>query len=169
MTLAIGIAPHLTFSDAYEKLFLGILNEGRLARCLGFSARYTSDMENEMSEPRLSFKEMCAKFDVTPRTLRYYEYIELLSPEKEGRSRFYGSKELARMTLILRGRRFGFALEDIRQWLQIYENEGTQAQMETWVKLADKQLVELDEQRKQLDDTMTELKRLRDLTAKNVG
>ncbi|MCK0120057.1 MAG: MerR family DNA-binding transcriptional regulator [Yoonia sp.] len=122
-----------------------------------------------MSEPRLSFKEMCAKFDVTPRTLRYYEYIELLSPEKEGRSRFYGSKELARMTLILRGRRFGFALEDIRQWLQIYENEGTQAQMETWVKLADKQLVELDEQRKQLDDTMTELKRLRDLTAKNVG
>jgi len=55
-----------------------------------------------MAEPRLSFKEMCAKFDVTPRTLRYYEYIELLSPEREGRSRFYGSKELARMTLILR-------------------------------------------------------------------
>lgn len=122
-----------------------------------------------MSEPRLSFKEMCAKFEVTPRTLRYYEYIELLTPEKEGRSRFYGSKELARMTLILRGRRFGFALEDIRQWLQIYENEGTQAQMETWIELADKQMVELDEQRKQLDDTMAELKRLRDLTAQNIG
>ena len=41
-----------------------------------------------MSEVRLSFKEMCAKFDVTPRTLRYYEYIELLSPDREGRSRF---------------------------------------------------------------------------------
>jgi DNA-binding transcriptional MerR regulator len=122
-----------------------------------------------MSEPRLSFKEMCAKFDVTPRTLRYYEYIELLTPEKEGRSRFYGNKELARMTLILRGRRFGFALEDIRKWLQIYEHEGTQAQMETWIGLADKQLVELDEQRKQLDDTMSELKRLRDLTAQNIA
>ena len=52
---------------------------------------------------RLTFKEMCAKFDVTPRTLRYYEYIELLQPEREGRSRFYGPKESARMTLILRG------------------------------------------------------------------
>ena len=122
-----------------------------------------------MSEPRLSFKEMCAKFDVTPRTLRYYEYIELLSPEKEGRSRFYGGKELARMTLILRGRRFGFALEDIRQWLQIYENDGTEAQMKTWLNLADKQLVELSDQRRQLDDTMAELQRLRDLTAQNIG
>jgi len=111
---------------------------------------------------------MCAKFDVTPRTLRYYEYIELLSPEKEGRTRFYGNKELARMTLILRGRRFGFSLEDIRQWLQIYENEGTKAQMKTWVDMADKQLVELNEQRKQLDDTVAELQRLRDLTAQNL-
>lgn len=121
-----------------------------------------------MPEPRLSFKEMCAKFDVTPRTLRYYEYIELLSPEKEGRSRFYGAKELARMTLILRGRRFGFALEDIRQWLQVYENEGTQTQMRMWIELADTQMAELSEQRNQLDDTMAELKRLRDLTAKNL-
>jgi len=122
-----------------------------------------------MSEPRLSFKEMCAKFDVTPRTLRYYEYIELLSPEKEGRSRFYGSRELARMTLILRGRRFGFALEDIRQWLMIYENEGNDAQMQSWIELADRQMDELAEQRLQLDETMAELKRLRDLTAETLA
>lgn len=121
-----------------------------------------------MTETRLSFKEMCAKFDVTPRTLRYYEYIELLSPEKEGRSRFYGNRELARMTLILRGRRFGFALEDIRQWLMIYENEGTEAQMQSWVELADRQMNELADQRLQLDETMTELKRLRDLTAESL-
>lgn len=122
-----------------------------------------------MPGTRLSFKEMCAKFDVTPRTLRYYEYIELLSPEKEGRARFYGPKELARMTLILRGRRFGFSLEDIRQWLLIYEHEGTQAQMREWVALADRQMLELAEQRKQLDDTMAELKSLRDETAKTLG
>ena len=122
-----------------------------------------------MADPRLSFKEMCAKFDVTPRTLRYYEYIELLAPEREGRSRFYGPKELARMTLILRGRRFGFSLEDIRQWLQVYEQEGTEAQMRIWIDLADKQMVDLQEQRDQLDETMTELKRLRDLTSENLG
>ncbi|SHF34724.1 transcriptional regulator, MerR family [Loktanella atrilutea] len=118
-----------------------------------------------MPESRLSFKEMCARYDVTPRTLRYYEYIELLSPDREGRARFYGAREQARMTLIMRGRRFGFALEDIRQWLLIYEKEGTTAQMQEWVKLADRQMLELAEQRRQLDETMAELQRLRDETA----
>ncbi|MBR2657985.1 MerR family transcriptional regulator [Yoonia sp.] len=122
-----------------------------------------------MTEKRLSFKEMCAKFDVTPRTLRYYEYIELLTPEKEGRSRFYGPRELARMTLILRGRRFGFALEDIRQWLLIYEKEGTTVQMQEWIALADRQMEELRQQRAQLDETMAELQRLRDDTAKTLA
>ncbi len=122
-----------------------------------------------MADPRLTFKEMCAKFDVTPRTLRYYEYIELLTPDKEGRSRFYGPREIARMTLILRGRRFGFSLEDIRQWLQIYEHEGTEAQMQQWIALADQQMEELAEQRRQLDDTMAALKKLRDETAKTLG
>ncbi|MCR9109929.1 MerR family DNA-binding transcriptional regulator [Marivita sp. XM-24bin2] len=118
-----------------------------------------------MAEQKLSFKEMCAKFDVTPRTLRYYEYIELLQPERDGRSRWYGPKEVARMTLILRGRKFGFQLEDIRQWLLIYEHEGTEAQMRAWIELADRQLGELDEQRKQLDEAISELQKLRDETA----
>src|SRR6056297_3387113 len=121
-----------------------------------------------MSENRLSFKEMCAKFDVTPRTLRYYEYIELLHPDREGRSRFYGPSEVARMTLILRGRRFGFALEEIRQWLLIYDHEGTQAQMRSWIELADRQLAELAEQRAQLDEAIDELQSLRDETANSL-
>ena len=117
-----------------------------------------------MSEPRLSFKEMCAKFDVTPRTLRYYEYIELLQPDREGRSRWYGPREVARMTLILRGRKFGFQLEDIRQWLLIYEKDGTETQMRTWIEMADRQLQELAEQRSQLDEAIDELRTLRDET-----
>ena len=122
-----------------------------------------------MAEDRLSFKEMCTKFDVTPRTLRYYEYIELLTPEKEGRTRYYRPKETARMTLILRGRRFGFALEDIRQWLLIYEHEGIEAQMKAWLELADRQLSGLAEQRVQLDETMSELQQLRDETSKSLS
>jgi len=117
-----------------------------------------------MSED-LNFKEMCTRFDVTPRTLRYYEYIELLTPRKEGRARFYSTRECARMTLILRGRRFGFPLEDIRQWLLIYDHEGTETQMRAWVELADVQLAELEEQQRQLVETTEELRRLRDLTA----
>jgi DNA-binding transcriptional MerR regulator len=119
-----------------------------------------------MSETRLSFKEMCAKFEATPRTLRYYEYIELLQPEKEGRSRFYGPREIARMTLILRGRRFGFSLEEIRQWLEIYESKGTSAQNDEWIRLADRQLSALADEQKQLSATIAELQELRDTAAK---
>ncbi|MBY6006238.1 MerR family DNA-binding transcriptional regulator [Salipiger bermudensis] len=121
-----------------------------------------------MSETRLSFKEMCERFEVTPRTLRYYEYIELLSPDREGRSRYYGPREVARMVLILRGRRFGFQLEDIRQWLEMREQEGSQAQMQAWLEMADRQMLELAEQKRQLDEAMAELKALRDDTAKSL-
>lgn len=115
---------------------------------------------------KLTFKEMCARFDVTPRTLRYYEYIELLSPEKDGRNRFYGPREIARMTLILRGRRFGFSLEEIRQWLLIYETRGTRPQLETWIEMSDRQLQELARQRDELTNTIADLKSLRDEAAK---
>ncbi len=110
---------------------------------------------------RLTFKEMCTEFDVTPRTLRYYEYIELLAPEKEGRSRFYGSRETARMTLIMRGRRWGFSLEEIRQWLEIYEEKGTNAQLEEFIRLADRQLEALAKERDEMEVTIDELKKQR--------
>lgn len=122
-----------------------------------------------MTDSTLSFKEMCAAFDVTPRTLRYYEYIELLHPDRDGRARHYGPREQARMKLILRGRKFGFALEDIRQWLMMYEKEGTEPQMRVWVDMSERQLKELAEQREQLDEAMAELKRLRDETIAALG
>jgi len=115
-----------------------------------------------MPDTRLSFKEMCTRFDVTPRTLRYYEYIELLAPEKEGRARFYGPREVARMKLILRGRRFGFSLEEIRQWLLIYGKKGERPQLEAWLQLADRQLVELDKQKAELDASIADLRALRE-------
>jgi len=115
-----------------------------------------------MTDTRISFKDMCAMFDVTPRTLRYYEYIELISPEKDGRARFYGPREVARMKLILRGRRFGFSLEEIRQWLLIYGKKGERPQLEAWLQLADRQLVELDRQRAELDASIADLRALRE-------
>jgi DNA-binding transcriptional MerR regulator len=122
-----------------------------------------------MTETRLSFKEMCAKFDVTPRTLRYYEYIELLAPEKEGRARFYGPREVARMKLILRGRRFGFSLEEIRQWLLIYGKKGERPQLEAWLALADRQLVELDRQRRELEASIADLRALRETAVEELA
>lgn len=122
-----------------------------------------------MSDERISFKEMCAEFEVTPRTLRYYEYIELLQPDREGRSRYYGPRERARMKLILRGRKFGFSLEDIRQWLLIYEHHGNEAQMRTFVRNASEQLAELEKQRSQITEAIDELRALRDETEAGLG
>jgi len=122
-----------------------------------------------MTGDRLSFKEMCAAFDVTPRTLRYYEYIELLQPDREGRSRYYGARERARMKLILRGRKYGFQLEEIRQWLLIYENDGDEAQMRIFVEMAERQAVELRKQRDQIEEALDELLTLRDRTARDLS
>ena len=122
-----------------------------------------------MTEETLTFKEMCAKFDVTPRTLRYYEYIELLAPIREGRTRFYTPREVARMTLILRGRRFGFSLEEIRQWLELYQEKGTSAQMQEWVNLADRQIAELEKQVAELNDSIADLRNLRNEVAKELS
>lgn len=113
----------------------------------------------------LSFKEMCARFDVTPRTLRYYEYIELLHPRKDGRSRFYGAREIARMKLILRGRRFGFSLEEIRQWLEIYDQKGDREQFEVWIDKANRQLDLLAAQKADIESAIKDLRALRDETA----
>jgi len=114
-----------------------------------------------MTDPQLSFKEMCARFDVTPRTLRYYEYIELLNPQKDGRSRSYGPREVARMKLILRGRHFGFSLEEIRQWLELYETEGTASQLRAFIAMADRQSAALEEQITALRASLQDLAQLR--------
>jgi DNA-binding transcriptional MerR regulator len=115
-----------------------------------------------MSE-KLDFKQMCTRFDVTPRTLRHYEYIELLFPERIGRSRYYGPREIARMILILRGRKFGFSLEEIRQWLELYDADPEgRKQMQVWIDGADRQLAELEERRRHLDEAIVELRTLRD-------
>jgi len=121
-----------------------------------------------MGEERLTFKEMCARFDVTARTLRYYEYIELLFPEREGRSRFYGSRDIARMTLILRGRRWGFSLEEIRQWLLIYEEKGSDSQYTEFVRLADRQLAALEKEAGELQETIKDLRKYRDEVDKSL-
>jgi len=110
-----------------------------------------------MSEDLITFKDMCARFDVTPRTLRYYEYIELHQPMREGRARFYRPRDVARMTLIMRGRRWGFTLEELRQWLLIYDQEGDTAQLEAWLPLSEEKLQDMKDRQAELLVVMNEL------------
>ncbi len=73
-----------------------------------------------MTDTLYTIGQMCDEFEVTPRTLRFYEAKELLSPIREGQKRLFTKRDRARLKLILRGKRFGFSLEEIRQLLNLY-------------------------------------------------
>jgi len=111
-----------------------------------------------MTETMMTIRQMCDEFDVTPRTLRFYEAKELLFPKREGQKRLYNNRDRARLKLILRGKRFGFLLEEIRQLLDLYYmGDGQQTQFRQTYALAEKHLNEMKTQRSELDDAINEL------------
>ena len=102
---------------------------------------------------------MCSAFDVTPRTLRFYEAEELLAPRREGRSRRYSARERARLKLILRGRRFGFSLAEIRELLALYDlRDGQVTQLSATRERAGAKLAAMEAQRADLDAAIAELR-----------
>lgn len=112
-----------------------------------------------MTNDIMTIRQMCASFDVTPRTLRFYEQKELLFPIREGQRRLFTKRDRARLKLILRGKRFGFSLEEIRQLLDLYHMEdGQQAQLAKSYELAAKHLADMEAQRAELDQAIKELK-----------
>ena len=111
-----------------------------------------------MTETHLTIRQMCDAYDVTPRTLRFYEAKELLSPIRQGTRRFYTRRERARLKLILRGKRFGFSLEDIRQLLDLYDTSNQNiAQMKRAYELAQERLGDMKRQRSELDVAIKDL------------
>jgi DNA-binding transcriptional MerR regulator len=114
-----------------------------------------------MSNPQMTIREMCDSFGVTARTLRFYESKELLAPTRKGQKRLYGNRDRARLKLIQRGKRFGFSLEDIRQLLDLYEiGDQMHTQIQQSVERGLVRLSEMETQRRELDETITELKDL---------
>ncbi len=112
-----------------------------------------------MSEQPYTIGQMVEKFDVTPRTLRFYEQKELLAPQREGQKRLYSRRDRARLKLILRGKRFGFSLEDIRQLLNLYDLGDQQVtQMARTHELARERLRAMEAQRDELDTAITDLR-----------
>ena len=112
-----------------------------------------------MTSDVMTISEMCESFDVTPRTLRFYEAKELLSPLREGTKRLFTKRDRARLTLILRGKRFGFSLEDIRQLLDLYDRDGSkETQLTRTYDVARTRLAQMEAQRAELDEAITELK-----------
>ena len=107
----------------------------------------------------MTISEMCTSFDVTPRTLRFYEAKELLSPLRTGSKRLFTKRDRARLTLILRGKRFGFSLENIRQLLDLYDRDGSQeTQLTRTYDIARARLGQMEQQRDELNEAITELR-----------
>lgn len=112
-----------------------------------------------MTEEYMTIREMCDTFDVTPRTLRFYESKELLFPRREGNRRLFTRKDRARLKLILRGKRFGFSLEDIRQMLDLYDpGQNNLPQMQKAYGLGKERLADLESRRRELDEVIADLK-----------
>ena len=111
-----------------------------------------------MSDDFLTIRAMCETYDVTARTLRFYEAKELLSPRREGQKRLYTRRDRARLKLILRGKRFGFPLEEIRQLLDLYDvGDQQKTQYHETMERARFHLASLKNQRSELDDTIKDL------------
>jgi len=111
-----------------------------------------------MNREFLTIREMCDTFGVTARTLRFYESKELLSPVREGQKRLFTRRDRARLKLILRGKRFGFPLEEIRQLLDLYDvGDQQQTQYRATMDRAREHLEALKKQRAELDEAISDL------------
>lgn len=112
-----------------------------------------------MSDRVMTIREMCDAFEVTPRTLRFYESRELLRPERRGQHRLYGRSDRARLKLILRGKRFGFSLEQIRQLLELYDPaERNLTQAQATIQTARERLADMERQQDELTAAIAELR-----------
>ena len=110
-----------------------------------------------MTDIPMTIREMSDAFQITPRTLRFYEAKELLFPVREGQKCLFTKRDRARLKLILRGKRFGFSLEEIRQLLEMYDvSDPEQTQLKETYTIAQKHLQELKNKRDELDGVIAE-------------
>ncbi|MCP5036246.1 MAG: MerR family DNA-binding transcriptional regulator [Rhodobacteraceae bacterium] len=111
-----------------------------------------------MNDELLTIRQMGEKYDVTARTLRFYEAKELLSPIRDGQKRLFTKRDRARLKLILRGKRFGFALEEIRQLLDLYDmGDQQQTQLRATFDIGQRHLQTLKSQHEELAEAIDDL------------
>lgn len=105
-----------------------------------------------------SIAELADEFDVTHRTLRHYEQIGLLSPERRGTTRVFHRRDRTRLELILRGKRIGFDLEEIRRIIDMYDEQpGEEGQLRYLLEQVADRRAELERRRQDIDDSLAEL------------
>lgn len=122
-----------------------------------------------------SITDLAREFDVTTRTIRFYEDQELIEPERQGQTRIYSQRDRVRLRLIMRGKRLGFSLKEIRDLLDLYDGDRSEiTQLTTLVSKINERRDALRTQREDIDATLEELDKLEEtcqaeLTRKKTG
>ena len=116
-----------------------------------------------MDGERYTIRQMSEEFGVTARALRFYEDKGLLSPLREGQTRVYTARDRARLVLVLRNKRLGFSLDEIRQGLDLYDRrDGEISQLRSTLDMYREQIEHLERQKQDIDAAMTELEKWSD-------
>ena len=132
--------------------------ESSTARALDKTLDGSSDISLARSSARYGIGELCEAFGVTARALRFYEDEQLITPERRGTSRFYSDRDRARLSWILRGKRVGFSLNEIREMLDLYDvGDHRQTQRRVTIERCQQKIAALRHQKNDIDTTITEL------------
>ena len=113
----------------------------------------------ESINDRSSIGDLAREFDVTPRAIRFYEDEGLLSPGRDGSRRVYSKRDYVRLKLILRGKRLGFSLAEVREMLELYDAAPDERpQLEKFVAALAARREQLERQREEIDEVLEEIR-----------
>lgn len=131
---------------------------------LAFSGESAELQRGEPRKEQFTIHELVTEFEVTSRTLRFYEEKGLLNPTRRGQERIFSRRDRARLKLVLLGKRVGFSLEEAKAMLDLYDlGDGQVTQLRVSLERFEEKLAELDRRRRDIDDAYAELSHARDI------